>query len=99
MKEVAMRALWTCLGFVVMIAAAAPALPETAQKPKKGDPNEVVCEKIEVIGTRLGAKRVCGTRAEWAEKRKLDREAVDQAQRSANGPCNATLTHTGAPAC
>ena len=66
---------------------------------KKGDPNEIVCEKIEVIGSRLAVKRVCGTRAEWAEKRKLDREAVDQAQRSANGPCSSTLTHTGAPAC
>ena len=94
-----MRALWTCLGLVVMIGATAPALPETAQKPKKGDPNEVVCEKIEVIGTRLGARKVCATRAEWAEKRKLDREAVDQAQRTANGPCQTINTHTGAAAC
>jgi hypothetical protein len=94
-----MRALWTCLGLAVLIGATAPALPETTQKPKKGDPNEVVCEKIEVIGTRLGGKKVCGTRAEWAEKRKLDREAVDQAQRSANGPCQTINTHTGAAAC
>ena len=94
-----MRALWAFLGLFAMTGVAAPVLSQETPKPKKGDPNEIVCEKIEVIGTRLGAKRVCATRAEWAEKRKLDREAVDNAQRSANGPCNATLTHTGAPAC
>lgn len=94
-----MRKIWTSLGLVAMIGAAASVQSQEAPKPKKGDPNEIVCEKIEVIGTRLGAKRVCATRAEWVEKRKLDREAVDQAQRSANGPCSATLSHTGAPAC
>jgi hypothetical protein len=74
-----------------------PAFSEPSSK--KGDPNEVVCEKITAIGTRLATKRVCATRAEWAEKRKLDREAVDQAQRSANGPCQTVNTHSGAPAC
>lgn len=81
------------------LGAAAQLMAEPAAKPKKGDPNEIVCEKITAIGTRLATKRVCATRAEWAEKRKLDREAVDQAQRSANGPCQTTNTHTGAPAC
>ena len=81
------------------LGAAAQLAAEPAAKPPKGDPNEVVCEKITAIGTRLATKRVCATRAEWAEKRKLDREAVDQAQRSANGPCQTVNTHSGAPAC
>jgi len=53
------------------------------------DPNEVVCEKQSVIGSRLATRRVCATRAEWAEKRRLDREAIDQGQRSA---CMVTTT-------
>lgn len=81
------------------LGAAAQLAAEPVAKPIKGDPNEVDCEKIGTIGSRLATKRVCATRAEWAEKRKLDREAVDQAQRSANGPCQTINTHTGAPAC
>lgn len=63
------------------------------------DPNERVCEDITAVGSRLAVRRVCGTRAEWAEKRKLDREAIDDAQRRAADPCNAILTHSGPPAC
>jgi hypothetical protein len=63
------------------------------------DPNERICEKETIVGSRLATRRVCATRAEWEEKRRLDREAVDQAQRSANGPCQTVNTHSGAPAC
>jgi hypothetical protein len=90
---------WKILIIVAVTGVGAPAWPQSAPKPNNGDPSEVVCERIGSIGSRLATKKVCATRAEWAEKRKLDREAVDQAQRSANGPCNATLTHSGAPAC
>lgn len=91
--------VWRALAIVGVIAIGAPALSQEAARPKERNPNEIVCERIEVIGTRLGARKVCGTRAEWAEKRKLDREAVDNAQRSANGPCQTVNTHTGAAAC
>ena len=37
-----------------------------AEKPAPGSPNEVVCQKLEVTGTRLGVKRVCKTRAQCA---------------------------------
>jgi hypothetical protein len=45
------------------------------------DPNEKVCETLSVVGSRLATKRVCATRAEWAEKRKQDREETEKAQR------------------
>jgi len=44
------------------------------------NPNEVVCERVEEIGTRLGGHRVCMTRAEWAQRRKDDRDQVERAQ-------------------
>ena len=93
-----MRALWT-VAAIVSLSTNNLAAQSTAPKPKKGDPNEIVCEKVEVIGSRLAVKKVCGTRAEWAEKRKQDRDVVDQAQRAANGPCATVNSHTGAPAC
>jgi hypothetical protein len=93
-----MRVIWT-FAIAAFMAANATAQTKPDKPAKKGDPNEIVCEKIETIGSRLSTKKVCGTRAEWAEKRKLDREAIDQAQRAANGPCQTTNTHTGAAAC
>ena len=62
-----------------------------------GNKYEKICENIIPIGTRLATKRFCGTRAEWEDRRRQDREAVENAQRS---PC--VLTHnsgSGRPAC
>ena len=44
------------------------------------DPNEVVCEKVESIGTRLGSSRTCMTRAQWAESKRLDRQEIEKVQ-------------------
>jgi hypothetical protein len=51
------------------------------------------------VGSRLATKRICATRAEWAEKRKQDRDVVDDAQRSANIGCSVVGTHSGTPSC
>src|SRR4051794_33322746 len=77
---------------------AASGEPTTLPKPPR-DPNEKVCETVTVVGSRLGGKKICATRAEWAEKRKQDRDVIDQAQRSANIGCSTVNTHTGTPAC
>lgn len=47
---------------------------------KAANQTEVVCEKVEVLGSRLATKRICMTRAEWAQRKKDDRETVEQAQ-------------------
>ena len=44
------------------------------------NPNEVVCEKVEQIGTRIAANRVCMTRAQWAARKQGDREEVERRQ-------------------
>ena len=54
-----------------------------------GDREERICEKITPVGSRLTTKRFCGTRAEWEEKRRLDREDVEKAQR------NTCVRHAG----
>jgi hypothetical protein len=54
------------------------------------DPNERICEDIVQTGSRIAAKHFCATRAEWEDKKRQDREAVEKAQLS---PC--MLTHNG----
>lgn len=58
------------------------AQPNTAVASAAGDPSQTICEKVEEIGTRLSAKRVCMTRAEWAEQRRRNREEVEKAQQT-----------------
>ena len=71
---------------IAMISAAVAALGTTAAfagdtgSKKQRDPNEVVCEKQKELGSRLAVKRVCMTRAEWAERRRLDRMELEKTQ-------------------
>ena len=64
--------------------ASAPTFAQAQQQQqnskKAGDPNQVVCEKQEETGSRLSAHKVCMTRSQWAEQRRLDRQEIDKAQ-------------------
>ncbi len=70
------------LAATALYAFAAPAAAQSGDSSsrKKGDPNEVVCEKQEVLGSRLAVKRVCMTRAQWSEQRRADRSLVERSQ-------------------
>lgn len=70
----------------------AVAQPKPQPNTSTGDPNERICEKVEIIGSRLASKPICATRAEWADRKRQDREALEAAQR---GPC----VRTGTDAC
>jgi hypothetical protein len=71
--------------------------PAAAPTQQAASRNEKVCENITVTGSRLGTKRFCGTRAEWEERKRRDREAVEAAQRS---PCVISTTGaSGKPSC
>jgi hypothetical protein len=52
---------------------------QQAAKPAR-DPNEIVCERQQELGSRIASARVCKTRAEWAEERRAQRADVDKAQ-------------------
>jgi hypothetical protein len=71
--------------------------PAGAAKRPAADPNQKICEDIIPTGSRLGSKRFCATRAEWEDRRRQDKDAVEKAQLS---PC--VQTHNGAsgrPSC
>jgi len=73
-----------CMLTVATGLAAFAASALNAQQPappaKKNDPNEIVCERQKIPGTRLAAAKVCKTRAEWAEARAQDRMDLERAQ-------------------
>ncbi len=72
--------------FAFVVATAAPAEPAKNVAPNHnvGDSNERICEKITPVGSRLATKRFCGTRAEWADRKLQDKQALERAQLS---PC------------
>lgn len=74
---------------------AAPTQPSSAL-----DPNERVCESIPVLGSRLAKRRICATRAEWEERKRQDRQAVEQIQKQIGGPCSTVANkNVGAISC
>ena len=66
------------------VAAAAQAQtnpPAAGQQQAAGtNPNEIICQKLEVTGSRLAAKKVCKTRAEWADAQLQDRQELERVQ-------------------
>ena len=85
MLEVVRRvaAVAPVLSYFLASAAIAQSPPAQSQGETAGR-NEKVCETITLTGSRLGKKRFCGTRAEWADKRLQDRQEIEKAQRM---PC------------
>ena len=58
-----------------------PAAARAATSQKATDSgNEVVCERQPVTGSRLGSRKVCMTRAQWADLRLQDRQEIEKAQ-------------------
>src|SRR5438309_9654205 len=93
-----MLAAVTWAGCSSLAAAEPDQQPSQTARPKL-DPNQRICEDVTQVGSRLATKRICATRAEWAEKRKQDRDTVDEAQRSANVGCSVGNAHSGTPSC
>jgi hypothetical protein len=63
-------------------AALAQSQPQSAAPAVQvANPDEVVCERQTIVGSRLAHKKVCMTRSQWDEARRGDRDAVEKAQR------------------
>lgn len=66
------------------VASAASAAEEKKSTAK--DPNRVICEKQDELGSRLSSKRICMTAEQWAQKRREERQMIDRAQVQRGGP-------------
>ena len=67
------------------LASQPPAQSATPQQPAAPANvpvgQQIVCERIQVIGSRLATHKVCMTRDEWARARSDDKDLVDRVQR------------------
>ena len=79
-------------------AAQTPAAPAPAD-PKPTKAQDRICETIVLTGSRIGARKFCGTRAEWEDRRQQDKDTVNNIQTRINGPCSTVNQHSGTPAC
>ena len=60
-------------------SAAAPAAPAKPSA-NSSDLDKIVCDKQETTGTRLGAKKVCLTVAQWLEFRRDEQDQLQHLQ-------------------
>ena len=67
------------LAGVLTSAPAMAGTPAPASQ-KTPDPNEVICEKQQVLGSRLATRRVCRTRAQWTDLKMQDRQDLERTQ-------------------
>jgi hypothetical protein len=83
--------------FALAVAAANQTAPTAASTPgatTARDPNEKVCEYVPQIGSRLAKKRICATRAEWAQRRLQDRQDAEYIQKGiTTATCTAAKTN------
>ena len=90
--------MWRIAGvFGILISAAAPVGAFADQAPTavspaattaKGtldprlDPSTIVCKSEDLTGSRLGGKKVCLTRQQWADMSRASRDRLEDTQRS-----------------
>ena len=80
----ALAVAWTLM-IASPVSAENSAPATSSQGQTKGlDPNEVICQKLEVIGSRLAVKKFCLTRSQWQDLRLQDRQFIEKIQAS---PC------------
>lgn len=72
------------------LASATPASAAPVEQGARPASEERICEKITVTGSRLATRKICATRAEWAERRRQDRETTEGFQTMRNNPCNSS---------
>ena len=69
---------------IVLVATAAPAqvtsYETSTPAPVKGDADKIVCKKVEKLGSRLAAKKVCLTVREWTARANNDRNETERIQ-------------------
>ena len=77
------------LSFVAAAAAQPQPQPQTVDQntvnvigPKPG-PDEVICQKVPQLGSRLIVKNICATRSQWAQREQDDKAYVNDVARNA----------------
>lgn len=57
-----------------------PATQSQVAQNRANGADQVICEKQEDTGTRLGSHKICHTRSQWEQMRRDDRSATEHVQ-------------------
>ena len=63
-----------------VLANSAEPAPAAGSQADEGETNKVVCRRVESIGTRLGSKKVCRTKAQWDSEAAANRQDLERSQ-------------------
>ena len=61
-----------------------PASATAAAKKGNSDLDRIVCEKVERLGSRLGAEKVCLTARQWQDRKDGNRHDLEKVQQVVN---------------
>ena len=62
------------------LSVAAQAAPEAERGGDSNKADNLMCRNVAETGSRLARKRVCRTREQWAEQRRLERSEIERLQ-------------------
>ncbi len=79
MKKLTLAAI-LALSSTAFLAGGSAGSAETRKTEVNGDPNQIVCVREDVVGSRVATRRVCRTRAEWAEHQQQTRQVIERVQ-------------------
>lgn len=70
------------IAFGALSASGASAQTQPQPQPQTAAPTSdpVVCQRQEVIGTRLASRRICMPRSAWQDRQLQDRKTIEKAQ-------------------
>ena len=93
-----LRSVFLFAAAVGLIASAGIAgEPQATQQPAAANnPDQRICEKITVTGSRLATRTVCATKREWDQRRLEERQMLDRSQL---GACVETSVSAGHAQC
>ncbi len=79
MKTIALTIAAALLSGSPAVAQTGTPVTQTRQT-ANADPNKLICQSEEQIGSRLGKHRVCLTAEQWKEKHREQREFTEEIQ-------------------
>jgi predicted secreted protein len=90
-------ALAAAVGLLASPAIAGnPQAANPAAAANESNPDQKICEKMTVTGSRLATRTVCATKREWDQRRLEERQLLDRSQL---GACVETSVSAGHGQC
>jgi len=92
-----MRIIVPLVTLAISVTSGAHAQPTQVAAAAPTDEKKI-CQTQRITGSLTRVRRICMTRAEWAEQRQRSRQGVEDTQRAAGGGLKSSFDECNAPA-